>query len=709
MRLTALFVVLAGASSLYPQTCGPSGPVLRTLDELQTPGDMLLSTAERTAHKLEILRKALNAAPNDVFLHEEYQRIRIGGMEADRPPVIDEYEKLLAQHPDDPVYLYLAALAELGRNTAQSISRLDRAIERAPSFGLPHLLLAQIYSATSHADAAKVKLHLDRFESACPESVRAFPSLRWSKDAALLAQTAARIRRNLKDRTDPEALAAYSILWGLEAAQGKSDEQAENVARLKQDVARLLAPEVPRNAAWLSTIQSVKFLQDGVGEYPGTAGREIAARYPNSAAGVSGAYAKAVGANPYPRDGTPAQMAAFWRKPWQAALPLARQRPGSLSIAAIAASSVVRDTSATPAEIHDAIAAFLAATKADPDGINSLPPQPIGIAQTLAERGIPEDIPALVDAGFAAIERDFSPGRANDVVPGRSAEVLTHMREQMNLWGYNALSEAYIRLGRLAGVADLLLKQEDILNRIRPADSAPSGDKSRFAADEASFWYLKGLFAEAEHRQADALIDYRNSISIFPPRHPSPDRRDQVMQSAQRVWKELGGTAQGWNDWAAHSSLASFDSGSGATNAWNKLPADLTFTDTLGRQYKPADLATRTALVTLWASWCGPCRAELPYFEKLYRQFQGRDDIVLLAFNVDDDIKNMNQALAELKLSIPAVYAAPFVYSMLAPMAIPANWLLAPAKTELLAIDAHTLPEWQTKMAQALEKAAARK
>ena len=68
----------------------------------------------------------------------------------------------------------------------------------------------------------------------------------------------------------------------------------------------------------------------------------------------------------------------------------------------------------------------------------------------------------------------------------------------------------------------------------------------------------------------------------------------------------------------------------------------------------------------------------------------------------------MHRALAELKLSIPSVYAAPFVYSMLAQMAIPASWLLTPEKTELISIDAPTLPEWQAKMAQMLEKAAAR-
>ncbi|HYW46187.1 MAG TPA: hypothetical protein VE959_25200 [Bryobacteraceae bacterium] len=68
-----------------------------------------------------------------MFLHEEHQRIRIGGMEADRPQAIEEYEKLLAQHPDDPVYLYLAAAAQAARGHLAAgggsvfVDRLDAA------------------------------------------------------------------------------------------------------------------------------------------------------------------------------------------------------------------------------------------------------------------------------------------------------------------------------------------------------------------------------------------------------------------------------------------------------------------------------------------------------------------------------------------------------------------------------------------------------
>ena len=51
--------------------------------------------------------------------------------------MIEEYAKLLAAHPDHATYLYLAASAEAGRNTAQAMKRLERAIERSPGFGLP--------------------------------------------------------------------------------------------------------------------------------------------------------------------------------------------------------------------------------------------------------------------------------------------------------------------------------------------------------------------------------------------------------------------------------------------------------------------------------------------------------------------------------------------------------------------------------------------
>jgi len=77
------------------------------------------------------------------------------------------------------------------------------------------------------------------------------------------------------------------------------------------------------------------------------------------------------------------------------------------------------------------------------------------------------------------------------------------------------------------------------------------------------YWFMCGVYEQKDGRKMDALVNYRNALALYPPRRPRPDRRDEVMASAERLWKDLGGTAQGWNDWATQSSLAGFYAGSG--------------------------------------------------------------------------------------------------------------------------------------------------
>jgi thiol-disulfide isomerase/thioredoxin len=41
--------------------------------------------------------------------------------------------------------------------------------------------------------------------------------------------------------------------------------------------------------------------------------------------------------------------------------------------------------------------------------------------------------------------------------------------------------------------------------------------------------------------------------------------------------------------------------------------------------FRLADFAGKVIVVNLWASWCGPCRAEVPEYEKVRQEFAGRD------------------------------------------------------------------------------------
>jgi thiol-disulfide isomerase/thioredoxin len=181
------------------------------------------------------------------------------------------------------------------------------------------------------------------------------------------------------------------------------------------------------------------------------------------------------------------------------------------------------------------------------------------------------------------------------------------------------------------------------------------------------------------------------------------------MQAAQQLWKQMGGTEQGWSDWAAHSPLTNFYAGSGGPNAWAQLARakpGLLVTDSQGNHWRPEELALKTTFVTLWASWCGPCRAELPYLEKLARRFADRSDIAVLALNVDDDPNAMETALRELKLTVPSIAARDFAYEMLPSMAIPAAWLMTPLKTVMFDADNVALDKWLEQAIQTVEKAA---
>lgn len=54
-----------------------------------------------------------------------------------------------------------------------------------------------------------------------------------------------------------------------------------------------------------------------------------------------------------------------------------------------------------------------------------------------------------------------------------------------------------------------------------------------------------------------------------------------------------------------------------------------------GTQFNLADAKGKVVLVNMWATWCGPCREEMPALDAYYRQHRG-EGLVLLALSIDD-------------------------------------------------------------------------
>jgi thiol-disulfide isomerase/thioredoxin len=64
-----------------------------------------------------------------------------------------------------------------------------------------------------------------------------------------------------------------------------------------------------------------------------------------------------------------------------------------------------------------------------------------------------------------------------------------------------------------------------------------------------------------------------------------------------------------------------------------KVP-DLTFEDADGKPKKLSDWRGRTVLVNLWATWCVPCRKEMPALDRLQTKLGGKD-FEVVAINID--------------------------------------------------------------------------
>lgn len=65
---------------------------------------------------------------------------------------------------------------------------------------------------------------------------------------------------------------------------------------------------------------------------------------------------------------------------------------------------------------------------------------------------------------------------------------------------------------------------------------------------------------------------------------------------------------------------------------WSGPIAAFKLVDTTGKTWTPADLKGRAVLLNFWASWCEPCRAEMPMLQQM-ADFYGADKLLVLAIN----------------------------------------------------------------------------
>jgi peroxiredoxin len=90
----------------------------------------------------------------------------------------------------------------------------------------------------------------------------------------------------------------------------------------------------------------------------------------------------------------------------------------------------------------------------------------------------------------------------------------------------------------------------------------------------------------------------------------------------------------------------------GACQADKQANLDFTVKDMNNARVRLSDYKGKVILVNFWATWCAPCKVEIPSFIELYDQYKDKG-LVILGVSGDDDAETLRSFASEWKINYP--------------------------------------------------------
>ena len=188
-------------------------------------------------------------------------------------------------------------------------------------------------------------------------------------------------------------------------------------------------------------------------------------------------------------------------------------------------------------------------------------------------------------------------------------------------------------------------KWSDVIIPLREKANDPSiSEEERSQADrDADAEYTKLLKVEEKYLldNADNVI----GISKFETMGPafSKEAKQQFLEKVNEKYKNHPAVVKERENMEVE-----------AKTAEGQPMADLEMATPEGQNVKLSDLVAKSklTLVDFWASWCGPCRKEIPSIKKIYADYKGKG-LGLVGVSFDSDKDKWLKGIADLKLDYP--------------------------------------------------------
>lgn len=658
----------AAQTALPMPSCEPPEPVRQEMEQrLDWKVLRKMKGAERLAYQREVLEQIIAKYPREV----EPARRLIDTVRWEDPEgfsaLQDRFRKQAAQHPDDALAQYLAGFALLRSNTPETIRLLEKAKTVAPSYPWPYRVLADIYSGGRLADAKAMMENIRAFFALCPDSVNgtAHSILAKTGDKALQAKVASAIRARLEKVTFPTRLVEYKDLWGLEFRLRQPQEYEAVRKQVAADLKRLELLNPKPDAEWQTFLIHGYRLSGDSPETITAMEDRLILKYPHSDEAFGIVRERWGKTHEEPEDQEDASAWTKYRQEYKEAVKgWMRSYPDNEYLAHYAWFDAISDDDNVSEE--EGLAALN-------DFVSASDEQPQRNAWN------------YVTAAWFLLNRKWQPERAVTLLH----RAMTLLVKQKELGKDDLLTDAEQKQNKEMEASQ---EKEFISWRLqiakvgrKPEDAAAlkpliEGPLPKKKEDHPGYWWNRASLALLENRKTDALAYYQLALQtrMQLPQAWHGKKRDALMEEAHALWKETGGSEVAWDVWNKAPVKKVQELTDGRWEKATKTMPAFELLDMTGKTWRVKELGGKSVLINLWATWCGPCRAELPHLQKLYEKVKDRSDVQILTFNYDDNPGVITPYMKQEGFTFPVLPAYDFVTGVLDSIFLPQNWILDP-------------------------------